>query len=421
METATEILPHLFERFVAGKLERNGEGGRPHFVQILAKEHDPKEEILNILEQAWIKNKTPRAIAQHYKVTNMTIYRLIQQCKPFKENVVENLLTFPRRKQFYNEQLNSSDYETVQNFINRARRDGLKNYKRQIKNAMRCWRALNYRDPATWCAQEILTFFDTLTLSAQSFMLDAVRQVAPQLALKGGVNELKVGRFRERIARRKKDIFGAEVTMIKKALFRKRMTWQLTILLLHIATGAREGSEDNHSGLSGLTWDRFKTHFTKVDLWESKVRGGIWSRDCPLDLLFPELPKMLEAEWVRRGKPISDKLIQYKDLCHIYKDINKTLADCYRDKLEASVYKEITTLRPHDADKIHINLLWEAGAPLEIVAGQYLGNGEGLGLMGRIWLNVGVIQKYYLSLTARSKRFQQIKRRVAKYGHELHS
>jgi len=76
----------------------------------------------------------------------------------------------------------------------------------------------------------------------------------------------------------------------------------------------------------------------------------------------------------------------YKELREIYKRIRQALKEYWKGKLDPSLYTELHTLRPHDADKIHCNLLWEAEVPLEVVAGQYLGQGDGIGLMGRIWL-----------------------------------
>lgn len=90
-----------------------------------------------------------------------------------------------------------------------------------------------------------------------------------------------------------------------------------------------------------------------------------------------------------------------------------------KDKLEPDVYKELTSLLPHDADKIHVNLLWEAHVPLEVVAGQDLGRGEALGLMGRVWLSVDTIRKYYLSLTQRSGRFKRLETQVKEYGKQF--
>jgi len=60
------------------------------------------------------------------------------------------------------------------------------------------------------------------------------------------------------------------------------------------------------------------------------------------------------------------------------------------------------------ADKIHVNLLWEAKVPLEVVAGQFIGRGEALGPVGRIWLSTDTIKKRYLSLTQRSGRYKEM-------------
>lgn len=78
--------------------------------------------------------------------------------------------------------------------------------------------------------------------------------------------------------------------------------------------------------------------------------------------------------------------------------------------------RELVHLQPHDADKIHCNLLWEAEVPLEVVAGQYIGGQEAIGLVGRGWLSLDTIKKHYLSLTARSKRFQKIRAKVTDYS-----
>ena len=66
--------------------------------------------------------------------------------------------------------------------------------------------------------------------------------------------------------------------------------------------------------------------------------------------------------------------------------------------------------------RAQVNLLWEAEIPLEVVAGKYLGRGEGLGLMGRGWLDINTLKKHYLSLTERSERIQQLRRQVRNYA-----
>lgn len=50
------------------------------------------------------------------------------------------------------------------------------------------------------------------------------------------------------------------------------------------------------------------------------------------------------------------------------------------------------------------------------MAGQDLGRGEEVGLVGRIWLSIDTIKKYYLSLTQRSERFQELKAQIIEYS-----
>lgn len=83
--------------------------------------------------------------------------------------------------------------------------------------------------------------------------------------------------------------------MIIEALKDQGLALHETVLKLHISLGAREGSKDSKSGMVGLSWDRFKRDFSVLDLYESKVRGGIWWRGCPLHLFFKELLAELRA------------------------------------------------------------------------------------------------------------------------------
>jgi hypothetical protein len=412
IEREAEVqFPQFLTDFVNERLRNKLFGGRPHFIQQLAKDHNVTEELLNILELAWIKNKPIRSIAKQYNISYYTIYRLLQELEPMKRPLSEYLTRVPRRKKWYMPELDSSDYETVQGYIKRARRDGLKTYKQIIKYARRCWTALNYKDPSNWESDEVCDFLSTLKPVAQSAMLDCIRQVAPQLR-----DQIKTGRFREKIARRKKDLFGNEINLIHAAL--KEEPYLKTVFDFHISTGLREGSRDPRSGLVGISWDRFKNDFRRVDLYESKVRGGITWRDCPTDLFFDDLPVRLKNLWIERGKPTNERFILhgYKELKAIYKTIREILKAYFDGKIEPSLLKELTTLQPHDADKIHCNLLWEAEVPLEVVAGQYLGQGEGIGLMGRGWLDINTIKKHYLSLTARSDRFKELEQQVRDYS-----
>ena len=423
IETVQGQIPLDFLNYVHEKLSRNIRGGRPHFLVLIARQgRDPREELLNICEKAWIKNRSLGSIAKDYNTNSKTIYRLLKDLESLKTHLASYLKTASRRKRWYIPELDSSDYETIQTYVKRAKRDGLKRYRDQIQNARRAWIFLNGRDPAYWNADEVCEYLSTLSKGAQSRMLDAIRQVAPQIAIKGSKDQVQTGRFREKLMRRKKDLFGNEIKMIRKALeSEKEFEFFRLIFDLHITLGAREGSTDPTSGLVGLTWDRFTKSFSKVDLYESKVRGGIWWRDCPLDLFFKDLPGRLKVLWTERGKPTDEKVLKdgYKGLRQLYGTIRNVLKIYYQGQVDPSLLKEFITLRPHDADKIHVNLLWEAEIPLEIVAGQFLGQSEGLGLMGRGWLDINVIKKYYLSLTQRSKRFRKLEKQVHTYSKQF--
>jgi hypothetical protein len=418
--TASESLlfPSFFVKYVNEKTEKNAEGGRPHFIKILARHRDPKEEVLNILESAWLKGRSTASLARKYETTYQTVWRMLQDLAPWKEQLVSYLEQVPRRKVFYNRDSDSSGYETVQIYIKTSKRDGVKSYKRNILNASKCWLFLKYRDPGSWTAEEVQAFLAEQKEGSQSAFLDAIRRVAPQIADRKSQEYLKTGRYREKLRLRKKDLFGPEVQMVLKALRHYDLAFQEIIFKLHVTTGAREGSDNSESGLVGLTWERFKRGFSVVDLYESKIRGGIWWKDCPLTLFFTDLPGELKTLWTSRKRPSDEKLLQngYSELRRIYADIRNALKEYYRDEPDPALFKELTTLRPHDADKVHVNLLWEAGVPLEVVAGKYLGRGEGIGLMGRGWLDINTLKKHYLSLTERSERIQNLRRQVQAYS-----
>jgi hypothetical protein len=408
--------PAKLEEYVKEKVEANGKGGRPHILSVVAKAgRDPKEEILNIIERAWIKNQGLKAIAKDYETKRQNIYRTlfdIERLTPtIKEEIIAYIRTASRRKRWYIEETDHSDFDTVQKYINRAKRDGVRKYRKNIKGAEKIWIALDRKDPQYWTADDICAYLATLTPGSQSGALDAIRQIAPHLK-----DEVKTGRYREKLGIRKKDVFGHEVQMIRKAL--ENYPEELIAFDLHISIGCREGAENPNSGLTGLKWENFKAEFTRLDDYESKVRGGITWRDCPVDIFFADLPQRLKELWTKRGKPTSDKIFPdgYKQIRKIYKTIRTVLETTYTGNVDPSLLKEFITLKPHEADKIHVNLLWEAEIPLEIVGGQFLGKGEGLGLMGRGWNDINVIKKHYLSLTGRSDRMKKEQNKVRTYS-----
>jgi hypothetical protein len=88
---------------------------------------DDKKKVLK--ERARFKNKNLRITAEDYSTTYQTIYRILRDLEPAKSQLADYLRTVPRRKKLYLERLDSSDYQTVQAYIKRARSDGLKRYR----------------------------------------------------------------------------------------------------------------------------------------------------------------------------------------------------------------------------------------------------------------------------------------------------
>ncbi|MCK4482471.1 hypothetical protein KAU55_04545, partial [Candidatus Bathyarchaeota archaeon] len=123
-------LPPQFTIYLDQKVMKNGSGGRPSFLKRISKDADPKEKLLDILESVWLKDKSVRLIARKYKVSHQTIRRILEELEPSKEQIKLFLELVPRRKVFWNRSENTSDYETVQGYIRRAKRDQLVKWKK---------------------------------------------------------------------------------------------------------------------------------------------------------------------------------------------------------------------------------------------------------------------------------------------------
>jgi len=380
---------------------------------------DPTNTVLDICEYVWLKHRSPRKVAKKLGVGYLTVYRLLKEIEPFKESILAYLTQSPRRKKFWIRPF-QSDYETVQAYLTRAKEDELKAYLGFMRYAEQAWKALGYKDPLNWTKSEVVAYLNTLSEGSQSGVFDGIRAVAPQFRDKLSPNYMSVSRFRAKLKIRKRAIFGKEYGMIHEALKAQNMDYELMFIDLHVTVAFREGARDSKSGMTGLRFNNFKKGFRLVDDFESKGKTGhemTW-RNCPIDIFFADLPARIRKFWESRGKPTDERLLEYgyKELLEIYKRIRKALLNYWQGKADPDVLSEFSQLKPHDADKIHCNLCWEAGIPLEVVAGQDLGGGEGLGLVGRGWKSVDIIKKHYLSLTQRSDRYQQMLQKVRDYS-----
>lgn len=190
-------LPSDFLEYINKKIEANGSGGRPHLLAVLKKQgKDAKEVLLNILEDAWLKGRPCSKIAHDYEVSNDTMWRVLKELEPFKESIKELLLKNPRARKWFIEELEISDYETVQNYIKRAKRESLKNWKATLINTRRFWTWTNYKSPEKWSADEVHDYLATLTGGAQSQMLDGIRKVAPQIRDESSSQYVGVGMWK---------------------------------------------------------------------------------------------------------------------------------------------------------------------------------------------------------------------------------
>lgn len=409
-------LPADFLTYIQEKSKVNGAGGRPHLLQTV---QDPTNTVLDICELVWLKNRSIGKVAKKLGVGYNTVYRILQDVEPAREAIIKSLLESPRRKKFWIRPF-QSDYETVQAYLTHAKEDELKAYKSYMLQAEKVWRALGYKDPANWTKTEVLNYLRGLSDGSQSGAYDAIRTIAPQFTDKHNSNYMQVTRFRVKLKKRKRAIFGTELVMIHEALKHYEMDFELMILDFHITGAFREGTRDSVSGITGLEFSYFKKGFTLVDDYEGKGKTGfeMWWRNCPVDLFFPDLPSRLRKYWEDRGKPTDEKFLEegYPQLLAIYKRIRTAIVEYWKGKTDPDVLSEFAQLKPHDADKIHCNLCWEAEIPLEVVAGEVLGAGEGLGLVGRGWKSTDIIKKHYLSLTQRSPRYKKMLQKVRDYS-----
>ena len=113
--TQKEIkLPPEFVDLIRNKAKLNGEGGRPSFLQIQNQQgKDPLDVVLDILELNYLKDRSYRKLATKFETSYHTIFRILKLAEPWKKDIAYYLVTVPRRKNFFNKNSETSDYETV--------------------------------------------------------------------------------------------------------------------------------------------------------------------------------------------------------------------------------------------------------------------------------------------------------------------
>lgn len=366
-------------------LGENKEAGRKHF---LANVEDPYIEILKILQRAWIKDESDNQIAKTYNISYISIYRLRKYFEQYKEKIIPLIeQELGERKYFYVIQSENgffkvvSDYENVINFYKRYLRstsNPKEDYIKMIlRNAEKVWQFLGKKDPKDWTINDIDNFIVYLrekgyTQSYIQGFVVAIRQIAPHLISQGLTTDWTK-------SSRSCELFLEDVKEILNILYSNGMDREAFIFKLHVSLGCRERSFVN------LKIDNFKGEV--VDVYESKVKGGITWRNIRYTWLFDDLKDEINKYVNEKGKFVKN----YDELRQIYKRISKTIIPIIGEKGK---------ITPHYSRKIHVNILWQLGVPLELVAGQVVGN-EGYCLFGVGWNDLNTLRKHYLSLSSR--------------------
>lgn len=391
MENIKNIVEEYIKKNVMGETK---EAGRKHF---LAEKDDPYIEILKILQRAWIKDESDVKIAKDYNVSYISIYRLRKNFEPYKEQLLSLIeKEIGERKYFYTIQEGEngfikviSDYENVTNFYKRYLRSTRTPKKRYLKNILRnaekVWQFLGKKDPKDWTMNDIDNFIVSLreknvSQSRLQAYVVAIRQIAPHLKSQGLTTDWTK-------ASRACELFLEDVKQILKILYDNGMEREAFIFKLHLTLGSREES------FSKIHISNFKENF--VDVYESKVKGGIIWKNINYTWLFPELANEIKKFVRDDGKFVKN----YEELRQIYKRISNTIMPILGEK---------GRILPHFARKIHVNILWELGVPLELVAGQIVGN-EGYCWFGVGWSDLNTLRKHYLALSSRIQNEIMIK------------
>ncbi|MEM2260731.1 MAG: hypothetical protein QXY65_06660 [Candidatus Methanomethylicaceae archaeon] len=363
-------------------LGENKEAGRSHFLKNV---EDPYMEILKILQRSWVKGESDSQIAKTYNVSYISIYRLRKYFEQYKEDLLKLIeKEIGEKKYFYIIKEENgflkiiSDYENVINFYRRYLRSSPKPKKRYLqsilRNAEKVWVFLNKKDPKDWSLSDVDNFLISLrerNIDIKSYVV-AIRQIAPHLISQGLTTDWTK---RSRTC----DLFLEDVREIIKILCENGMEREAFIFKLHLSLGCREES------FSKLKISDFREDY--VDIYESKVKGGITWRNIKYTWLFDELKDDVKKYVNEDGKFVRN----YEELRLIYKRISSILTSKIGEKGK---------ILPHFARKIHVNILWQLGVPLELVAGQIIGN-EGYCLFGVGWSDLNTLRKHYLSLSSR--------------------
>lgn len=311
----------------------------------------------------------------------------------------------------------TSSYPTVQAFINRAQASGLKTMHETLKSTDKIFHFLEYKDPANWDGDDLNRWLATRPASMKSADLIHARKVAPQLANYGseeGMNAPRPGNLKI-VNYKRYDLLTSEIVKALDHLDETGFYEASTIVRLHLVLGCREGSvvhEGEEPGLLNLPWSRVNLSKKTADVYEGKVKKGILWRDCPLGLFGWNVPdrirelkgRVTEFEIGDRTNKIdsTSKVVgmSYESLLAVYHLFAQTLRAVNPD----ASFDDVT---PHTGRHLHVNLLWERGVPMELIAGD---SEAGFGLCGVGWTDLSTLKKFYFTLSMRSPKVEAARR-----------
>jgi integrase len=391
----SEKLKELVERIKGmGK-----EAGRKHF---LSDYEDIETEILKILQRAWIKDESDQQIAKTYNCSYISVYRLRKELEPYREELLKLIEKRLGEKKYFanvyvvNGEIKvETEYENVKMFVNRYLRSTVKPkivyIKAVIRKGEEVWRFLNKKDPKDWTITDADNFIASLRAKGYSHAyiqgyVIAIRQLAPHLQSQGFTTDWTK-------SVRTCNLFLEDVKQIIRILNEKGLKKECLVFKLHVTIGSRESS------FCSLTWGNIDFDRKTIDVYESKVKGGITWKDISLTWLFgdelveelKEYYKANNGQWLVKNK---------NELGQIYQRIKKVCMEDSYFKDNPAKLKEIEQLKPHYARKIHCNVSWELGIPLEILCGQVIGS-QGFCKIGVGWSDFNTARKHYLALSSR--------------------
>jgi len=149
------------------------------------------------------------------------------------------------------------------------------------------------------------------------------------------------------------------------------------------------------SGIWGLQWDKINWENGTIDVFESKTKGGIWWKNCIINLFFDDLQERLRYAYEH---------YRIKDSPYIFESMGVSLSQLesfYNREIPLILGRRVTS---HDLRKTGAIWLVEADVPLEMIAGKPENSPFGVG-----WLDLNTLLKYYSAFTKKKILRERIK------------